>query len=250
MQLASGFPADGEAGEWPKLAEHWKKWSARPDAERTHAVGLARLVLERYGKLLIETFKQDAVSVMNGYGRFRYEASAPANGRVTGGQLRLDGTMVEGDQRLFVTAENLLHRPGLPAAFQVRAAIGGEGTMAGAWHVGVAVGKVRVLFHPALSGGAFRIERLDTHVWLAGNDDMTFTPAAGVLHDMVLDVRQNPNGTVTLNVTVEDGTKRGRVFRRTITVDKEAFGPLDRISLERSGRQGGAALFGSLSIAQ
>jgi hypothetical protein len=158
----------------------------------------------------------------------------------------LDGNHNEGDQRLFVTAEKLLGQPTFPARFQVKAALGGEAEGAGAWHVGVALGNVRVLFHPGLSGGAFRAERVDNHQSLAGNN-MTFTPAGGVLHEMTIDVEQGKN-TIRLDVVIVDGAKSGQRFTQSLVLQTNATGDLRRIGLERSGRTGGAALFGPFSI--
>ena len=45
-----------------------------------------------------------------------------------------------------------------------------------------------------------------------------------------------------------DGAKTGKQYRGSVTVAAKDVGTLGRIGLERSGRTGGAALFGSFSI--
>jgi hypothetical protein len=256
LQLASGFPkADGDE-EWADLVPRWKKWATTPDAAQPRALGMARYNCEPYGLLLVETFARDTTSLKKHYGQFSFESTTTLlpGGRegattasVSQGRLRIEGLNTLSDQQFIITAEKLVNRPMLPRHFQVRAKIGGEAAGSGAWHVGVSVGHVRVLFHPNLEGGCFRIERTDGTKVLVPNESMGFIPAAGVLHNMTVDVCQNPDETVTLTVTVEDGNKKGS-YRKKITVKKEAFGPVDRVSLDRSGNQGGAALFGAMSI--
>ena len=87
---------------------------------------------------------------------------------------------------------------------------------------------------------------------------MPFTPAAGVLNDMTIDVTQLQGGDVRLDVTVRDGSAgaaaagaagaAGRTFTRSLTCRADDIGPVRRVALERNGRTGGAALFGKFSI--
>ena len=74
---------------------------------------------------------------------------------VKDGVLRLEGNHNEGDQRLCATPEAVLGLTEFPTRFRVRAEVGGEADQVGAWHAGVSVGNVRVLFHPTYPGGGF-----------------------------------------------------------------------------------------------
>ncbi len=126
--------------------------------------------------------------------------------------------------------------------------MGGESLAVSLWHVGVSVGNVRLLFHPGLEGGMFRVERVDNHQVILANAQMPFTPAAGMLHEMTINVAQGSDGSVRFAVRLADGSGSGRQFRCNVTARSEDVGLLGRIGLERSGQQGGAALFGALSI--
>ena len=79
---------------------------------------------------------------------------------------------------------------------------------------------------------------------------MPFTPASDILHEMMIKVTQGDDGSVRFEVTVVDGAKSGKVYQCNMTIAAKDVGPLERIGLDRSGRTGGAALFGSFSIQQ
>ncbi len=250
LQIASGIPGNGERSpEWKTAVQRWKKWAASPDIDRARPVGLARLKTDRYGLLLSVQFIGEVPAIRDSYPMFRFETNVLGKASVTRGRLRLgDQRGIEGDLRLYVTAEKLLGQATFPKAFQVKATLGGEDQLAGAWHVAVSVGNLRILFHPGLPQGAFRVERIDNHAQLHENENMPFTPVAGVLHDMTIDVRDNPDGTVTLDVRIVEGGGGKGEFHRTVTVAAGDIGPRSRVGLERSGREGGAGLFGSLII--
>lgn len=251
LQLASGTPGDEDRGlDWPTAVARWKAWAASPAADRPRPVGAARLRVERYGLLFAATFATESQAIGDGYGPFRYATDVNGKAAVVKGVLRLEGDHPEGDQRLTIAAEKALGKATFPKAFQVKAAMGGEAAMSGAWHVGVSVGGVRVLFHADHPGGAFRVERTADKHYLLTNTDMGFTPAGGVLHDVTIDVAENPDGTVRLDVRIAEPGKPGREFRKAVTVAANDVGPVSRVGLERSGRTGGAALFGSLTIRQ
>src|SRR5262245_26385482 len=94
-----------------------------------------------------------------GYGPLAYEAMRPGwKAEVRDGRLRLRGDHDEGNQRMVVTSQKALGKAQWPDALDVMARLGGGGEFGGAWHVGVSVGRVKVLFHPAFDGGAFRVE--------------------------------------------------------------------------------------------
>jgi hypothetical protein len=63
-------------------------------------------------------------------------------------------------------------------------------------------------------------------------------------------VQQNADQSVRLEVVVADGKKQGRDYRKTVTIPAKDIGPLSEVSLDRSGRTGGAGLFGAMRIQQ
>jgi hypothetical protein len=252
LQLLSGIPGEGDrALDWTQATARWREWGASTKADRFRLVGADRLRPDRFGVLLSVTFTDEIAALKEGYGLLRYETNCAGKASMAKGLLRLDGQhAAEGDQRLFVSSEKLLGRERFPKSFEVRAKLGGEAAMAGAWHVAVSVGNVRMLFHPDFLQGSYRVERIDTHAYLHGNENMNFTPAGGVLHEMIVDVTEKSDGTVTLDVRIVDGAQPAREFRRSVQVKAVDIGVISRVALERSGRSGGAGLFGSLTIRQ
>jgi hypothetical protein len=200
----------------------------------------------REPKVFVEKFTV-AKDAATGYGRFAYETTTPGwKAEVKGGRLHLLGDHNEGDQRLVVTAEKAIGKRRWPDSLEVTARIGGTDAIAGAWHVGVSVGSVKVLFHPGYDGGAFRAETVNTHEEFFGNEDMGFTPAAGVLHQLTVKVRRTDGG-YRFEVELKDANGGG-TYRKTFEVSSKQVGDFDRVGLERSGRRGGDALFESISI--
>jgi hypothetical protein len=198
-------------------------------------------------KTFVERFTVPAKDVTNGSRSFFYEATIDGcKAEVTGGRLVLQGDHDEGDQRLVVTAQKVTGKAVWPDSLDIAVKLGGTDRDNVAWHVGVSVGKVKVLFHPNYSGGAFRAEAVDTHHSFFANEDMGFTPAAEVMHEMNIHVMRADRG-YRFEVTVVDGKGSGK-HRKVFEVTDEQMGRFDRIGLERSGRRGGNALFESLSI--
>jgi hypothetical protein len=202
---------------------------------------------ESKGKVFLVTFTKAAKDATTGYGRFAYETTTPGwKAEVSGGRLRLLGDHDEGDQRLFVTAQKAIGKPKWPDSFEVTAKLGGSDKENVAWHVGVSIGSVKVLFHPNFPGGAFRAERVDTHDEFFANEDMGFTPAAGVMHQLTIKVRRTERHCrFEVELVSPDGSG---TYRKTFEVSNKQVGRFDRIGLERSGRRGGDALFESVSI--
>jgi hypothetical protein len=160
--------------------------------------------------------------------------------------LVLLGDHDEADQRLVITAQKAIGEPLWPGSLEIAVKLGGTDNDNIAWHVGVSVGRVKVLFHPNFPSGAFRAESVDSHEYFFGNEDRGFTPAADVMHEMTIRVVRTDRG-YRFEVTVEDG-KGGGKHRKVFAVSEEQMCRFDRIGLERSGRRGGNALFESLSI--
>ena len=160
---------------------------------------------------------------------------------VSGGILRMAGNHPnDGDQRLLLDAERVTGREVFPDAFQIEARLGGNPGGEGAYHVGVSVGNVRVLFHPGYPSGGFRIERVDNHRPLIGNTAMGFDPPAGKLLRLHLDVQRCPSGDVEIQAVLSNG---GPTFRKSVVLAAGEIGKLDHIGLDRSGRTGGDGLF-------
>lgn len=197
--------------------------------------------------LFVEEFEL-AGAVDKKYGLFTYQAPATAKARIENGRLVLDGNHEEADQRLMIAAGDLFGTVEFPGSFRIKAALGGEPGDVGAWHVGIAVGNAKTLFHPGYPGGGFRIERDDTHMPLTPMSDLGFNPTEGVVHEMTIDVSQADAKTVRLTISVKDGGPGGTTFNHTALLPREACGELSRIMLIRSGRTGGAGIFDRLTI--
>jgi hypothetical protein len=199
-------------------------------------------------RVFVEKFTKPTKDATTGYGRFTYEATDPKwKAEVSEDRLRLVGDHEEGDQRLFITAQKVVGKPKWPDALEVTARLGGTGAASGAWHVGLSVGTVKVLFHPGFAGGAFRAETVDTHKEFFSNENLGFTPAAGIMHELTIKVSRGEK-VCRFNVTFVNGGKDGGTFTKSFDVPNEQLGDFDRIGLERSGRTGGDALFESVSI--
>jgi hypothetical protein len=199
-------------------------------------------------KAFVEKFTKPTKDATQGYGAFVYEASDPKwKAEVSEDRLRLSGDHGEGDQRLFITAQKVIGKPKWPDSLEVAADLGGTDAGSGAWHVGLSVGQVKILFHPDYDGGSFRAETVDTHKPFFANENLGFTPAAGLMHELTVKVSRGEK-VCRFEVKVVNGGKDGGTFSKSFEVPNDQLGEFDRIGLERSGREGGDALFGSVSI--
>jgi HEAT repeat protein len=249
LQQASDIPADNAPpADFDGAVRQWKHWASTAAAAHPKPLGTKRLQVSRFGTILYETFHEDAADIGHAYRQLQYESDVEGKASVRAGKLRLDGNHREGDQRLCAKAQRLIGAETFPRRFKVKATLGGEGINSGGWHVGVSVGNIRFLFHPAASGGMFRAERVDDHRYVMSSTMMPFTQAPDVLHEMTIDVTKNDDGSVRLDVAVLDGSKTTKRYASSVTVAAPDIGPLRRVALERSGREGGAALFGSFII--
>lgn len=190
-----------------------------------------------------EWFAREADPLGNPYGAFHLQSDAGMRARVKGGCLKFSGDHDgEGDQALILQASALGSKT-LPKKFRISCLMGGDsGKGAGAWHAGVSVGQVRILYHPGMKGGAFRFETTDRKRALCENKSMGFDPDTTTMQRIEIAVSANNTGDVVLDVRVAslDGKQ---VFRKKETVDAEAIGAIDRVGLWRSGRKGANALF-------
>lgn len=196
-------------------------------------------------KMFVEFFRQPADSLQKGYRRMRWLSAGDLDGRVAEETLRFTGKrrIVEGDQRLYVSAQEATGEKLFPDRFRIDVKIGGTAGGEGTYHVGVAVGQVRALFHPGHETGAFRFEEVGTRRELTSNADMGFTPEAGKYVDMSIDVERLAKGRVKLTVAASSADG---VYRTTQVFEESDIGKLDQVSLDRSGREGGDGLFRNL----
>lgn len=246
LQLLAGKQI--EPAEDHTLAQAWRTWRNEelPTAKLKNPLGAKRFDLSAGRNLLEESFARAAKNVADGYGRFIYEADNQGTASVADGRLLIDGENPEGDQRLYITSQRMIGRDAWPKNVQVRAKLGGkEGNNFG-WHMGVSVGRVKVLFHPGLGGGAFRAETTDEHDYLFGNETMAFTPANDVIHELTIDVVRTETGA-DFEVALHDSAGDA-MHRKKFSATAEQLGAFNRIGLERSGRTGAAAMFDSVSI--
>lgn len=196
--------------------------------------------------LFVEFFRDPAPSLEKGYRKFRFVADPGLLGSVSDGTLRLNGQHGgDADQRLRLDAKSLAGQETFPDSFRIEVKLGGEAKGAGTYHVGLSVGNVRALFHPAYQGGGFRFQRVDDQKQLTENSSMGFEPEGGKLQRMSLSVKRIPGGKVELEATIGNGTK---VFTERKVVEESVIGKLDHLSLDRSGRMGGDGLFDDLVV--
>lgn len=236
---------EGQPPSRRSTPDQWRLWLAtnpalEPLDDRRHRWGVLHLGIQ-------EDFEQSQADVTRGYGDFIYQSTVASKAAVRNGRLELDGKHPEGDQRLAITTQSLAAEPRLENPLTVSAKIGGLPGNEVGWHVGVSVGNIKVLIHPGYQGGAFRIETVDSHTFIVGNQTMPFTPATGKLHPIRVRVTPADDGGAKLEVEVEDADS-GAKFRHVGVVSREQIGPIDRIGLERSGREGGAAIFDDWEI--
>lgn len=236
-----------------QFAEQAKRWRSHiatmPPSQWQLPLRGKRLFLKEYKGFFKEDFKQSIASIARQYGQLRYETTvANARASVARGVLRLHGNHAEGDQRIVLTAQQLIGHDHFTEPFDVNAEIGGEAEGSGGYHVGISIGNLRMLFHPAYRGGGFRIERVDNHHYIVTNQTMPFTPLAGVLHNMQVRVTPQKEGRVLLETSITNPNAPKQTYVKKFLADKTDIGPLTQVRIERSGRSGGDALFGSFSI--
>lgn len=192
---------------------------------------------------------RDKAEELGDYRAFRLDASPGLKGSVSDGVLKLSGRgPIEGDQRLILSAKGACGKELFPDRFRIEVTLGGTRGGESAYHIGVSVGKVRMLFHPGYATGGFRFEQIETHKSLTQNTRMGFTPATGSLATMGIEVSRLPDGDVELQVTVLPQGKGAGKFTTRTKVSAAEIGKLDSVSLDRSGRVGGDAIFDNLVI--
>lgn len=218
-------------------------------------VHAARSLLDEIGKpadpatggVFHEWFGLDAGPLGESYRRFQCVAPEGMKGRVENGSVVFEGKRPgDDDQRLMLHAPDWPGGDEFPADFTVSTRLGGTPGGSGAWHLGVSIGRVRALYHPGYPGGGFRFEQVGTADDLTRNASMGFTPSTDEPQWMTVQVHRLENGSVHLTVSVRQ--QGSAPFKTTIKAAAEMIGPIDRISLDRSGRVGGDARFSELTI--
>lgn len=201
------------------------------------------------GGLFYEWFGEESENLGKTYRGFDFQDQVKRGGKVRGGSLLFPGKRnADGDQRLILKSGRWLGEETFGRAFLVSVYLGGEDAGAGAWHLGVTIGKVRALFHPGMRGGSFRFEKIGDHKHLSPNQDIGFIPGDGELQRMLIHVRTLENGNVRLAVILAEGGAGKERFETSIDLDADVIGALDQVSLDRSGRNGGAAIFRDFSV--
>jgi len=198
-------------------------------------------------QMFVELFRDPVDSLEKGYRRMHFKGAPDLHGRVEKGVLRLSGERKndEGDQHLYLESKDIMGKATFPDKFRIDVKLGGEAGGEGSYHIGVAVGNVRALFHPGYETGAFRFQLVDTERFITHNVMMGFDPPVGKMLRMCINVERLAGGKVKMQVVVNDGKKE---FTSTEVFVAEVIGKLDRISLDRSGRAGGDALFDDLIV--
>lgn len=199
------------------------------------------------GGWFFEWFHPDKADCLDGYRNLKIGGARTQKPFVKNGRLNVIGRHKgEEDQRMSLLLEDWPGVDRMPDQFEVSCLMGGEAGGAGAWHAALCIGKVKVLFHPGYRGGGFRFEQVGTLEQFSKNQDMGFTPEFGKLYRMNLVVARFPSGRVGIQATVI--SPDGKSFESHIHVEAEDVGPLDRISMERSGRIGGNAIFDDFMV--
>lgn len=202
------------------------------------------------GGRFYEWFGEDSAKLEERYHLLKFKSSVDRNGQIENGRLTFFGTKVgDGDQQYLLSSRIWPGRDQFGSHFRVSARLGGEPKSAGAWHLGISIGNVRVLFHPGYRGGGFRFETVDQNLPLSQmTSDMGFTPEGDPLEHMAIEVQRVGDGKVSLTAKVSSGEKKPVAFTKTILVNSDQIGPLNQIGLDRSGRAGGSAFFSEFSV--
>lgn len=232
-------------GQLPTDEDPWQAYAENIDAGRdAWPVGEARWVVGEFDTVFAEHFvTAEPVEVLRNYGPFRVESKVPVECTIRDGVLRIPASETESDARLALDLESVLG-DGPCNRLRIVAELASDGVSPVSWHPGVSVGRWKFLFHPGYSTGALRIEDVDTHEPAVGNTSMNYTPRTNVFHRMTIDLDLGASKSVRMHV--QDIDRPEDEFRfGTNTFD---VGEVKRVGLERSGREGGTAMFRSLVI--
>ena len=194
-----------------------------------------------------EWFGTPSDDCTNGYRQFTYEGPKGSKSHIKNSRLFISGNHHGNvDQQMILRSTAWPGAKILPKQFSVYCLLGGGKERVGTWHIGISIGKVRALFHPGYRGGGFRFEQAGTATKYVDNISMGYTPSTGQLHHMKISVTQLDDGKVRLKACIK--TPGEKPFEASVTVTREDTGPLNQISLDRSGMSGGAAYFDDFRV--
>jgi len=241
--LQSKYSFNEQAARWTQM------FTQDRSSDTAYVLGSARYRLDKYAAGFLEEFSIATDSIKSSYRKMKYVTTVDgATASVRDGIARLDGRHNEGEQRLLVSAAQVVGQKTFTEAFTVVAKIGGEQAGAGGYHVGVSIGNLRILFHPGYIGGGFRVQRVDNQQYLITNQTMPFTPIGGNLYTMSIEVSPSANNKLRLKTTIVDHKSPNNRFTNLYQANRDNIGKIETVGVERSGRIGGAALIGFLAI--
>lgn len=214
----SAFPATLAPGRLPDGDDRW----CNTLSETTH----------------LEDFGTDrAVVVGDEFRGWRLDSKDPEKPVVDANELRFPSPRNENDVRMLLPFEDVL--PAEATEWRLEVDVRSDGNNPVAWHPGVSLGEVKILFHPGYGTGAFRIETRAGHRAIVSNQNMGYTPRTGVFHRVVVDVHETEKGR-TATITVTDLGRPADTFSYDYELPDNR---IPHVGLERSGRSGGVATF-------
>lgn len=194
-----------------------------------------------------EWFGGEQMDLNKGYRLWTYSGPDNSAPFVSGNQLTIPSkNLADTDQRVILRSSSWPQSKEFPKHFSVSCLIAGGNEGAGTYHPSIAIGKVKALFHPGYPGGAFRFEHIETKDKFSDNQNMGYTPKADSKHLMRVTVHCMENDKVELKVSITSSNKQR--FEKQLIVTKKDTGPINEISLLRSGRRGGDAVFSDFHI--
>lgn len=199
------------------------------------------------GGLFYEWFGDKIPELGKRHRQFQFKAPPNMSSRIEEGALVHEGQRAgNDDQRLILRSTSWPGTETFPNQFTVTTTVQSTAGGSGAWHLGIGIGGIRVLYHPDYGGGGFRYERIEDNMPLSENQPMGFTPGTGKPQQIRVSVLRQGDESVRLSVVVrQEGSEP---FEQTTTIAADSIGPLTEVSLDRSGRSGGDARFSELMI--
>ena len=130
---------------------------------------------------------------------------------------------------------------GVPGNVLLKAEIGTNGFGPIGYNVGISIGSNRLVFHPGLTGGSFRVEGAGGY----GGENMGFNPAANVMHHFEVSIDA---ATKLVTIKVTDGNDASNVYNRTFTATKYDPG-VSRLGFRiEGGNFGGQGFFDNFHL--
>lgn len=212
-----------------------------------------RWMVDDWDTVFVEHFvTNEPVAFWEEFRDLRTRSMTPVQCRVETGVLRLPASgAADSDVMVELDLEKAFGKR-TPRVLRVLVEVGSDGDSPVAWHPAIAIGRLKFLFHPGYATGAFRIEDLDSHSAHVQNTNMGHTPRTNVFHRVEIVATAVDEGEHAFHVVVWDPTEPTARFEYgadgAAKFGVAATGPLNRVSLVRSGRVGGVAQFRSLVL--